>query len=57
VEAVNRCPLEAAAERRLVDPSVSDVTENGRGVLVYCRTKDGLLFEVSCQRARKTQGS
>jgi len=32
--------------------TVSDVLENGRGVLVYCRTSDGLLFEVSCPRAR-----
>ena len=32
--------------------SVSDVIENGRGVLVYCRTKDGLLFEVSSHRVR-----
>jgi catechol 2,3-dioxygenase-like lactoylglutathione lyase family enzyme len=32
---------------------VSEIIENGRGVLVYCRTDDGLLFEVSWQRPRQ----
>ena len=31
---------------------VSDVIENGRGVLTYVRTWDGLLLEVSWQRPR-----
>jgi catechol 2,3-dioxygenase-like lactoylglutathione lyase family enzyme len=31
---------------------VSEIIENGRGTLVYLRTWDGLLIEVSCQRAR-----
>ena len=31
---------------------VSDVIENGRGVLTYVRTWDGILLEVSWQRPR-----
>jgi catechol 2,3-dioxygenase-like lactoylglutathione lyase family enzyme len=31
---------------------VSEIIENGRGVLVYLRTWDGLLIEVSCPRER-----
>ncbi|MCA9599822.1 MAG: VOC family protein [Myxococcales bacterium] len=31
---------------------VSDVIENGRGVLVYCRTWDGIMIEVSWHRPR-----
>jgi catechol 2,3-dioxygenase-like lactoylglutathione lyase family enzyme len=29
---------------------VSEVLQNGRGTLVYCRTPDGLLVEVSVRR-------
>ena len=32
---------------------VSAVIENGRGTLVYCRTEDGIVVEVSCQRRRE----
>jgi len=39
-----------AKESGLVE--VSEVIENGRGVLVYLRTWDGLLIEVSWQRPR-----
>jgi len=35
---------------------VSEVIENGRGVLVYLRTWDGLLIEVSWQRLRHHRG-
>ena len=42
--------FQAKARGRALD--VSDVIENGRGVLLYCRTKDGLLFEVSSHRVR-----
>ena len=48
-ETVRRFQAGAKA-RGLVD--VSDVIENGRGVLVYLRTWDGLLIEVSWQRQR-----
>ncbi len=50
VETVRRFQADARA-LGLVD--VSEVIENGRGVLVYVRTWDGLLVEVSCQRPRK----
>jgi catechol 2,3-dioxygenase-like lactoylglutathione lyase family enzyme len=50
VETVHRFQADAKA-RGLVE--VSDVIENGRGVLVYLRTWDGLLVEVSCQRQRR----
>jgi catechol 2,3-dioxygenase-like lactoylglutathione lyase family enzyme len=32
---------------------VSEVIENGRGTLVYCRTEDGIVVEVSCPRRRE----
>lgn len=35
----------------------SDVIENNRGVLVYCRTEDGILVEVSWHRPRKSERS
>ena len=41
-----------AAARARADLDVSDVIENGRGVLVYSRTDDGLLLEVSWHRPR-----
>ena len=44
-----------AKELGLVE--VSDVIENGRGVLVYLRTWDGLLLEVSWQRPRAMQAT
>jgi catechol 2,3-dioxygenase-like lactoylglutathione lyase family enzyme len=47
VETVHRVQAEAKAHGAL---QVSDVLENGRGVLVYLRTWDGLLVEVSCPR-------
>jgi catechol 2,3-dioxygenase-like lactoylglutathione lyase family enzyme len=34
---------------------VSDVIKNGRGTLVYCRAMDGIVVEVSCHRARRSQ--
>jgi catechol 2,3-dioxygenase-like lactoylglutathione lyase family enzyme len=49
-EAVRRFHARAVAAG-LVE--VSELIENGRGVLVYCRTGDGLLFEVSWQRPRR----
>jgi catechol 2,3-dioxygenase-like lactoylglutathione lyase family enzyme len=51
VETVRRFHLDARASG-LVE--VSEIIENGRGVLVYCRTWDGLTVEVSCPRARPT---
>lgn len=48
VETVTRFQADARA-RGL---EVSDVIENNRGVLVYCRTWDGLLLEVSWHRPR-----
>lgn len=41
----------ADAQARGLD--VSDVIENNRGILVYCRTWDGLLIEVSWHRPRQ----
>jgi catechol 2,3-dioxygenase-like lactoylglutathione lyase family enzyme len=41
-----------AAARAWDSLEVSEVLENGRGVLTYARTWDGLLFEVSWQRPR-----
>jgi catechol 2,3-dioxygenase-like lactoylglutathione lyase family enzyme len=35
------------------DLEVSEIIENNRGVLVYVRTWDGVLIEVSWQRARR----
>jgi catechol 2,3-dioxygenase-like lactoylglutathione lyase family enzyme len=35
---------------------VSDVIENGRGVMVYCRTEDGIVVEVGWQRPRAASG-
>jgi catechol 2,3-dioxygenase-like lactoylglutathione lyase family enzyme len=49
VDAVRRFHARAK-EGALVE--VSDVIENGRGVLVYLRTWDSLLIEVSWQRPR-----
>jgi len=43
-----------ARESGLVE--VSGVIENGRGVLVYLRSWDGLLIEVSWQRPRHHRG-
>ena len=40
------------ADARARGLDVSDVIENNRGVLVYCRTWDGLLIEVSWHRPR-----
>lgn len=42
------------AHRRITDSGVvpSDIIENGRGVLVYCRAPAGFLVEVSCRRKR-----
>jgi catechol 2,3-dioxygenase-like lactoylglutathione lyase family enzyme len=48
-EAVRRFHTQAK-ESALVE--VSEVIENGRGVLVYLRTWDGLLIEVSWLRTR-----
>ena len=48
-ETVRRFQAEAKA---LGIVEVSDVIENGRGVLVYLRTWDGILVEVSCPRQR-----
>jgi len=42
----------ARAQGRGLD--VSQVIENGRGVLVYCRTWDGLLIEVSWHRNERS---
>lgn len=42
--------FQARARERGVE--VSDVIENGRGVLVYCRMIDGFLVEVSWHRPR-----
>jgi catechol 2,3-dioxygenase-like lactoylglutathione lyase family enzyme len=50
VEDVRR--FHAAARAR--DLHVSDILENNRGTLVYWRSADGYLVEVSCHRARKT---
>lgn len=44
----------AARTREL---EVSDVVENGRGTLVYWRTSDGFLVEVSCHRRRYGEGA
>jgi len=53
VEAVRRFHAHAR-ESGLVE--VSGVIENGRGVLVYLRSWDGLLIEVSWQRPRHHRG-
>ena len=42
-----------ASARRWESLRVSDVIENGRGVLTYVRTWDDLLLEVSWQRPRR----
>jgi catechol 2,3-dioxygenase-like lactoylglutathione lyase family enzyme len=49
VETVKR--FHADARARALD--VSEIIENNRGVLVYCRTADGLLIEVSWHRPRR----
>lgn len=49
VETVER--FHADARARGLD--VSDVIENNRGILVYCRTGEGLLIEVSWHRPRR----
>jgi catechol 2,3-dioxygenase-like lactoylglutathione lyase family enzyme len=32
--------------------AVSDVIENNRGTLIYCRTPDGITIELNCPRPR-----
>ena len=49
VEAVHRFHALAGGREGV---KMSGIVENGRGVLVYLRTWDGLLIEVSCHRKR-----
>jgi catechol 2,3-dioxygenase-like lactoylglutathione lyase family enzyme len=42
-----------ASKARALGVDASDVIENGRGTLLYCRTEDGILVEVSCRRTRR----
>jgi catechol 2,3-dioxygenase-like lactoylglutathione lyase family enzyme len=51
---VDDVALVEEAHQRLVDANVevSDVIVNGRGTMIYCRTPDGIVVEVSTPRRR-----
>jgi catechol 2,3-dioxygenase-like lactoylglutathione lyase family enzyme len=40
------------ADLRDAGADVSDVIENGRGVLAYCRVTDGIMVEIAWHRTR-----
>ncbi len=48
VETVHR----AHARVRATGLDVSDVIENNRGVMIYCKSPDGYSVEVSCPRVK-----
>lgn len=44
--------IDVQARWRAAGLEASDVIENGRGTMAYCRTPEGYMVEINCRRAR-----